>query len=313
MAGRCRAFTLIELLVVVAIIALLIAILLPSLSQARAQSRTTLCASRMSQQTRSLLMYAEDFAERPPFIAMGMDNPSQHVEEYKLEDWISKDMDQMWTAPEADWPPGKCPRSGSLFPYSRFESLYRCPEFERLPNKTQSIFNYTRNLFGRYVIFPWEPGGNMYYGVFGFGHILRPAEVHAPSQMFMLVDESWQFHVADVTYYQTRYMDGPRCAAPIYFPFTDEFGQYHGPAIRGVGVQRSAEGLPVPPAIKRAGISYYDGHVGFERDRVPGRNLSEVFTWIGVAIDWALDVIFAQRGVMPTPEQIAEALSHAFD
>jgi prepilin-type N-terminal cleavage/methylation domain-containing protein len=310
MARRSRGFTLIELLVVVAIIALLISILLPSLNQARAQSRTTLCASRIAQLQRAMLMYSEDFNERPPFIATGMSNPSQSVEELKAEDWISKDMDQMWTAAEADWPPGTCPRSGSLFPYSRFESLYRCPEFERIPNKTQSVFNYTRNLFGRQLIPPWEPGGTTYYQVFGLGHIMRPAEIYAPSQMFMLVDESWQFHVADMAHYQTRYIDGARCADPIWFPFSSEFGQYHGPAVRGVAVQRSAEGMPVPTAIKRAGLGYYDGHVGFERDKVPGRNLSEVLTWLPAAIEWALEVVFAQRGIMPTLEQVGEALSH---
>lgn len=115
MGERARGFTLIELLVVVAIIALLIAILLPSLSKARSQARTTLCGTRVGQLARAILMYAEDFEERPPFIAKGMDNPPQKVDEYKLEDWISKDMDQMWMTDESTWPPGQCPRSGSLF------------------------------------------------------------------------------------------------------------------------------------------------------------------------------------------------------
>ncbi len=309
MSGRIRGFTLIELLVVVAIIALLIAILLPSLNQAREQSRKTLCASRMYQQYFAMKLYSEDYAERPPFIAMGMENPPQNVEAYNREDWISKDMDQIWTTPEAGWPAGKCPRSGTLFPYSRFESLYRCPEFERVPNKTQSVFNYTRSLFGRRLILPWEPGGDVYHRVLGIGHIMRPDEVYAPSRMFMLVDESWQFHVADATYYQTRYIDGPRCADPIYFPFSSEFGQYHSPATKGLQLQRSTEGLPLPSAIKRGGLAFYDGHVDFECDRVPGRNMSEIFTWLAVAINWALEVVHAQRGVMPTPEQISEALS----
>ncbi len=56
-----RGFTLIELLVVVAIIALLIAILLPSLSKARKQARTSVCASRISQLAKSLFLYAEDY------------------------------------------------------------------------------------------------------------------------------------------------------------------------------------------------------------------------------------------------------------
>lgn len=47
--ARPSAFTLIEVMVVVAIIALLLSILLPSLRQARASARATLCASNLHQ------------------------------------------------------------------------------------------------------------------------------------------------------------------------------------------------------------------------------------------------------------------------
>jgi len=311
-AGRPRiGFTLIELLVVVAIIALLISILLPSLSKARAQSRTTVCATRMGQLIRAMLLYAGDYEEKLPFVARGIDSPLDHPDEYKLEDWISADMDQIWTADERDWPQGLCPRSGSLFAYTRYETLYRCPEFERTAAKTQGVFNYTRSMLGRKIICPWETGGTEYYDLMGIGAIVGPSQVYAPATMMMMMDESWQFHVAYQDYYQNRGLRGPKCADPVFFLLESEYGQYHGPPIERLNIRglRLPEGPNVPDAINQATLGFYDGHVSLDRDPAPGRYLPDVLLWFPSAIDYALRSLFAQRGIMPTPEQISDVLA----
>lgn len=64
--NRRNAFTLIELLVVVSIIALLIGMLMPSLSRARKQARTTVCATRLRTLGQGLNLYANDYADRLP-------------------------------------------------------------------------------------------------------------------------------------------------------------------------------------------------------------------------------------------------------
>ncbi len=53
------AFTLIEVLVVVAIIALLVAILLPSLTKARDQARTLVCATNLRVNSQATVFYAQ--------------------------------------------------------------------------------------------------------------------------------------------------------------------------------------------------------------------------------------------------------------
>jgi len=173
-----KAFTLIELLVVVAIIALLISILLPSLSKARAQARSTLCASRIGQLTKSIFVYAEDFNETPPFMSLAFDDlnnsgefdddtskcPLWDISDHTslgwalLEDWpwqpivddfLGGQKDMIWFHPEEEWPAlavaagydwveNWVPRTGSLFSYARFYNLYRCPEFERAKGAQKS-------------------------------------------------------------------------------------------------------------------------------------------------------------------------------
>ncbi len=60
-----RGFTLIELLVVIAIIAILAAILFPVFARAREKARTASCSSNVKEMQLGVLMYAQDYDERP--------------------------------------------------------------------------------------------------------------------------------------------------------------------------------------------------------------------------------------------------------
>lgn len=60
-----RAFTLIELLVVIAIIAILAAILFPVFAQAREAARKSSCQSNFKQLSTSMMMYRQDYDEKP--------------------------------------------------------------------------------------------------------------------------------------------------------------------------------------------------------------------------------------------------------
>ncbi len=329
---REHGFTLIELLVVVAIIALLISILLPSLGQARAQARSSVCSSRISQLTKSILMYAEDFGETPPFVGIGWEDikspsePSSNISETSsapgdiprmsrlgwalAEDWLSKYFDQMWNKTEEQWLTGCGPRSGSLFNYTRFETLYLCPEFQRIGNKAQNQFNYTRTVLGRKWIFGGDYGklanGGVnegdYWGGSDFGApgpIVKISSVYAPSRFTMLMDEWWLRHVGADPSEHTPYgregtvSGGWSAIDCMFFPFADEYGQYHGSDTSG----RFTADLT---KVKLSNCSYYDGHVGTERDPLPGRSTMDMgsflLTYGADFIRWLGEHVFAQRG-----------------
>jgi len=281
-----HGFTLIELLVVVAIIALLISILLPSLSKARAQARTTLCESRIAQMFKAMLIYAEDYDESPPFTspvtAPPQDddaNPWASCQAGHMETWLGP-LGTMTAAVASSYAQDgpypedpNIPRMGTLYQYTRFEALYRCPEFERAGGsmKRQNVFNYTRAAWGRkYRKVGVDEGATVRIDVLDWklgdvgGPIMKPSMVYSPSSLPMMNDEQWDRHIAG-SWGGTGYTIWS-CCDPV-FDFIDEIGQYHGTAIPAQFTTTD-----VNPPVKQGAIAYYDGHVGLRRDPAPQRN-----------------------------------------
>ena len=84
-----KGFTLIELLVVVSIIALLVSILLPSLSKAREQSKSVVCAVQMRQYGSAIVYYGNDYAEWFPAYAALNEDGSDASNFYPECTWVN--------------------------------------------------------------------------------------------------------------------------------------------------------------------------------------------------------------------------------
>ncbi len=334
-----RGFTLIELLVVVAIIALLIAILLPSLSKARGQARATQCASRIAQMAKAFLLYADDYNETPPFIGRGWEDCDDwgrlHSEVWPegsgqtlydlamFEDWLMPNMPEYWMLEQhgnPGWPDYARVQNGRLYDYVRFESMYRCPEFERVrdPRKSQNVFNYTRSFLARKWFHHGDPEGdppseymtsgasNNWCGI--AGPIMRISQIHAPSQLWMVVDERWDKHcAAPQEELQVPAQEGLlagvaremwMAADCCYGPWGDEFGQYHGAKRLSRLIPESIRGFFEP--IQGGSLAFYDGHVEVRVDPLPDRYAPpQAFASVTVVLDWIYGLIFAQRGLAP--------------
>jgi prepilin-type N-terminal cleavage/methylation domain-containing protein/prepilin-type processing-associated H-X9-DG protein len=332
------AFTLIELLVVVAIIALLISILLPSLSKARAQARTTLCASRIGQMTKAFLVYAGDYDGGLPFTARGWENcepvgSGEMAKEWPLgsgktvgqwameEDWLMPDPPTYWLLPQDLWPSTAQLRLGTLFPYTRFETLYRCPEFERVTDtgKSQNVFNYTRNVLARKFFTPMEPegvSGSIWYSgseLGAPGPMLSVSSIYGPAGLAMLADEQWDYHCAAPVERlgsgESQYgglianISGFFMGAdPVFSWIGDMIGSYHGPKGKEIKYDTIFES-------KKGNLAYYDGHVALSRDPLPYRyigslNIGQLPDAMFVIGNWMLESLFAQRGLTATHDMV---------
>ncbi len=293
---RRSAFTLIELLVVVAIIALLISILLPSLSRARSQARTALCLSRIAQMAKAFLVYADDYNETPPFLATGHNYGWMNHTPDPIESWL---VDCGWADPNDDsaqfaeaqslmyeityrrqeqWTGPDVPRSGTLFTYTRFEGLYKCPEFERISHvdKAQNVFNYTRAIWARYLRLPIEMGfpDDVEWGDVE-GPIMKPSQITSPAALPMVLDEQWNRFCAVGPLYET---DPEGCYNGNDYLFAEHnvIAVSHGQPVACSMHPYDTEthnGTYDPFLWKRGGGGYYDGHAALLRDPWPTFNL----------------------------------------
>jgi prepilin-type N-terminal cleavage/methylation domain-containing protein len=331
-----RGFTLIELLVVVAIIALLIAMLLPSLGKAREQARTTLCLSRIREFGRAFLLYAEDYQEMFPFVATMHERQAQGADprETWLANWLNFSdpkvaLDTIGYHNESEWGDfGKAlPQSGTLFGYTRFETVYRCPEFERQSLSEQHRFNYTRALWAHFWRMPQEytamglPSPSDWGGL--DGPILKVCQIYCPAELPMILDEQWNRHVGTAGMLGTN--DSAYNCADYGFYGDNNIAVAHGqPVCSGIRDQgdphqpkRLLDFSPFgkdPFLWKRGSVVCYDGHAELRREPWPslplGNNtISKPFR-LGSTGPRLLDemkalpeymsaIIFAQRGFDP--------------
>jgi prepilin-type N-terminal cleavage/methylation domain-containing protein/prepilin-type processing-associated H-X9-DG protein len=128
-----RGFTLIELLVVIAIIAILAAILFPVFAQAREAARKASCSSNFKQLSTSMMMYRQDYDERPV-----PGNLGNYTNKYGQTDRI-------W------W-------QGLIMPYVKNARVFACPS-ATVPDS---------NYWGELVVSP-APGDSSYRFETGIG------------------------------------------------------------------------------------------------------------------------------------------------
>ncbi|MHC4244522.1 MAG: type II secretion system protein [Planctomycetota bacterium] len=142
-----KAFTLIELLVVIAIIAVLMAILIPTLDRAREQGRRAVCLSNLKQLALAWNMYADENDDKiVNGEAAGGGNglastPSLSSSRHPGEKWwVGGDCGDFWNDEHL---PREIQlnalRNGALYPYTKKETLYRCPTGVRGEMRTYTI------------------------------------------------------------------------------------------------------------------------------------------------------------------------------
>jgi prepilin-type N-terminal cleavage/methylation domain-containing protein/prepilin-type processing-associated H-X9-DG protein len=238
--GRSPAFTLVELLVVIAIIGLLAAMLLPALKQARAAAYSARCQSNQRQLGIALMLYLDDFGDRPPYSYT--QNPSDYSSTSGYTDpWAGYNF------------------ASSLYPYLKNLKLFVCDTQQQAPTP-QTVVQPPLTGIGptgiRYLRYP-QYRQNPYFGYHGLGpgcpdgagsdkdNSMKASSISKPSATIWIHDAWWTEYIWDSTPKTGNddYLGGDRLKETSYgwFPHRPNIGFIH----------RSSS----------ANFTYVDGHV----------------------------------------------------
>ncbi len=221
---RKSAFTLIELLVVIAIIAILAAILFPVFARVRENARKTSCLSNLKQIGLGMMQYVQDYDETIPDSSIVANEPgsaslANYANGYQggthITSWeVRRFLDDGVT------PAGY---GGKLLPYTKSMQILICPSDTRQPR-----FGIPVAATGSYIL---RHAIDAY--TFSFRKNLKLSTLIRPSQMAMMLEESW--HGGNSDPYLLNPVDtGDKPVNALYFdghakvmrlPFTSEVGQ----------------------------------------------------------------------------------------
>jgi prepilin-type N-terminal cleavage/methylation domain-containing protein/prepilin-type processing-associated H-X9-DG protein len=259
--NRNRAFTLIELLVVIAIIAILASLLVPTVSQAKASSKTAVCSSNLRQLGFALSMYASDARYYPYGDFQGETKRTDFGPWMFLQIWWYGDLMPYSGVPipqdpqapleiETLYPPVfLCPGSTRSNIWPGFTWQNRMFESTNFFGHKYQRFPYGYNQFG--VGFTTPPNGSLIpITRLGLGYNCRDSDPVIPSEM-IAVGDSREFEIDRVI-----------------IPRPDFGGD--GYPTRGVKGWHN----------RRGGVLFCDGHVKVEKsDQINARNEAARARW----------------------------------
>jgi prepilin-type N-terminal cleavage/methylation domain-containing protein/prepilin-type processing-associated H-X9-DG protein len=217
------AFTLIELLIVIAIIGVLASLLLPSLARSKSKASRIACLSNMRQLGLAWTMYEDDNGLFP---ANNVENTRGYF----------ANKPGSWVLGNAQNPRAEDLVSGTLFPYVKTPSVYRCPSDKSTIIRFGREFRKTRTYS---LNVPFNSNGSAtvssrsrYRAVRKFSDIGRPgvASVLTFIDMNELSIDSGEFSLAltsTANVFNWEHKPTDRHSGGSMFAYADGHAEYH--------------------------------------------------------------------------------------